>query len=142
MQSPLPTNDLERLHVAIIMDGNGRWATMRGLPRVAGHRAGASAVRRTVESARELGIGRLTLFAFSSDNWHRPKEEVNALMRLLHRYLKSEQRRCIEHDIRLQVIGRRDRLSDSLRARHPACRTRHCRRSCDATLHRRRLLSS
>lgn len=99
------------LHVAIIMDGNGRWATRRGLPRIAGHREGAKAVRRVVEAAPSLGIRVLTLFAFSSDNWHRPAGEVNSLMRLFCSYLDSERLRCIENGIRLQVIGRRDRLS-------------------------------
>src|SRR6266516_1994082 len=78
------------LHIAIVMDGNGRWATRRGLPRVAGHRAGAEAVRRTVEAAPGLGVAALTLYAFSADNWKRPAAEVAALMRLLARYLRTE----------------------------------------------------
>lgn len=78
------------IHVAVIMDGNGRWATARGLPRIAGHRAGADAVRRTVEAARELGIGALTLYAFSSDNWKRPPEEVSGLMQLFRAHLEAE----------------------------------------------------
>jgi len=78
------------LHVAIIMDGNGRWAAERGLPRVAGHRSGADAVRRTVETAPSLGISVLTLYAFSADNWRRPAREVSALMKLLGRYLVQE----------------------------------------------------
>lgn len=106
----------ERIHVAIIMDGNGRWATRRGLPRPAGHRAGADAVRRVLEAAPDLGIATLTLFAFSCDNWRRPKEEVNALMWLLRAYLRSEKRRFIESGARLTVIGRRDRLPARLRA--------------------------
>ena len=106
----------ETLHVAIIMDGNGRWATRRGLPRPAGHRAGVEAVRRVTEAAPELGISTLTLFAFSSDNWKRPAEEVNALMRLLKGYLRSETRRFIESGARLTMIGRRDRLPARLRA--------------------------
>lgn len=97
-------------HVAIIMDGNGRWATRRGLPRVAGHRAGARAVRRTVEAAPDLGISVLTLYAFSEDNWSRPVTEVSALMKLLGRYLVQETRRCIDNGVRLEAIGRRDRL--------------------------------
>ena len=97
-------------HVAVIMDGNGRWATRRGLPRAVGHRAGARAVRRIVESARRRGIATLTLFAFSADNWRRPAAEVEALMRLFERYLAREARRCMENGIRLRVIGRRDRL--------------------------------
>lgn len=100
----------EDLHVAIIMDGNGRWATARGLPRVAGHRAGAEVVREIVRSAPRLGIAKLTLFAFSSDNWRRPPGEVAAIMALLGRYLRRERRRFADAEIRLSVIGRRDRL--------------------------------
>ena len=102
------------MHVAIIMDGNGRWATAQGRPRTAGHVAGAEAVRRTVEAARGLGIGVLTLFAFSSDNWQRPPEEVGALMRLFRRYLIKEAARCARDGVRIKVIGRRDRLSPLL----------------------------
>ena len=102
------------LHVAIIMDGNGRWALARGLPRVAGHRAGADAVRRVVEAAPPLGIGTLTVFAFSADNWRRPTAEVSALMELFGRFLRAETERCLANGVRLEVIGRRDRLSDSL----------------------------
>src|SRR5260221_3045200 len=112
MQSTLPEED--RLHVAIIMDGNGRWATRRGLPRAAGHRAGVAAVRRVVEAATDLGVGTLTLFAFSSDNWRRPVEEVGALMSLLQRGLRTELRGFIEGALRLTVIGRRDRLPQGL----------------------------
>jgi undecaprenyl diphosphate synthase len=101
-------------HVAVIMDGNGRWATRRGLPRAVGHRAGASAVRRIVEAARRRGIATLTLFAFSADNWRRPAAEVEALMRLFERYLRREARRCVENGVRLRVIGRRDRLGNPL----------------------------
>jgi len=96
------------------MDGNGRWATMRGLPRIAGHRAGADAVRRTVEAAPNLGVGILTLYAFSSDNWRRPPAEVSALMDLLDLYLRRETRRCLQNGVRLEVIGRRDRLDHRL----------------------------
>jgi undecaprenyl diphosphate synthase len=102
------------LHVAIIMDGNGRWAMRRGLPRTAGHRAGVETVRRVVESAPDLGIGTLTLFAFSSANWRRPPDEIAALMRLLHVYLRAEVRRFAESGARLTVIGRRDRLRPRL----------------------------
>jgi undecaprenyl diphosphate synthase len=102
------------LHTAVIMDGNGRWATARGLPRVAGHRAGARAVRRVVEAAPGLGIGTLTLYAFSSDNWQRPPREVGALMRLFRSYLASETAKLIENGVRLTVIGRRDRLPEVL----------------------------
>ena len=98
------------LHVAIIMDGNGRWALARGLPRIAGHRAGAEAVRRVVETAPTLGIGTLTLFAFSADNWRRPAEEVGALMELFAEFLAAEAEHCLENGVRLEVIGRRDRL--------------------------------
>src|SRR5690348_9173416 len=102
------------LHVGIIMDGNGRWALARGLPRVAGHRAGVDCVGRVVEAAPGLGIGILTLFAFSSDNWRRPPAEVNALMKLLRLYVAKETPRSVEQGIRLEMIGRRDRLERSL----------------------------
>jgi len=101
-------------HTAIILDGNGRWATSRGLPRAAGHGHGAAAVRRTVEAARALGLRHLTLYAFSSDNWRRPDEEVGALMSLFRRYLAAEVPRCVETGIRLTVLGRRDRLDADL----------------------------
>lgn len=97
------------------MDGNGRWATARGLPRIAGHGAGANAVRRVIEAAPGAGVGTLTLFAFSSDNWRRPPDEVAALMQLLATYLESETRRCREEGVRLEAIGRRDRLGPALR---------------------------
>jgi len=96
------------------MDGNGRWAAARGQPRVFGHRAGVEAARRIVEAAPEHGIGTLTLFAFSSDNWRRPAEEVGALMRLMEWYLENETARCRENGVRLEVIGRRDRLGPVL----------------------------
>jgi undecaprenyl diphosphate synthase len=98
------------LHVAIVMDGNGRWAARRGLPRTAGHRAGAEAVRRVVEAAPGLGIGALTLFAFSAYTWKRPPSEVAALMRLFARSLRTETPQLVENGVRLTVIGRRDRL--------------------------------
>jgi undecaprenyl diphosphate synthase len=101
-------------HVAIIMDGNGRWATRRGLPRSAGHRAGVKAVRAVVEAAPDLGIAALTLFAFSSDNWRRPDPEVRALMGLLRHYLRADLRDLVENGVRLSVIGRRDRLPEGL----------------------------
>jgi undecaprenyl diphosphate synthase len=103
-------------HTAIIMDGNGRWASARGLPRSAGHRAGATAVRRVIETAPSLGITALTLYAFSADNWQRPRAEVQTLMRLLRVYLRDETPRCIREGVRLEVIGRRDRLPAVLRA--------------------------
>jgi undecaprenyl diphosphate synthase len=103
---PMP----EGIHAAIIMDGNGRWANRRGLPRAAGHRSGAAAVRRTIEAAPGLGISTLTLYAFSEDNWSRPPREVSALMKLLGRYLTQESDRCVANGVRLEAIGRRDRL--------------------------------
>lgn len=92
------------------MDGNGRWAQARGTPRTAGHRAGATAVRRVIEGAPALGIRVLTLYAFSSDNWKRPRLEVAALMRLFEQYLRTEAASCVEQGLRIDVIGRRDRL--------------------------------
>jgi len=103
------------LHVAIIMDGNGRWAMGRGLARIAGHSAGAEALRRIVEAAPDYGIGVLTVYAFSSDNWKRPQVEVDALMDLLARYLSGETPRCLANGVRMSIIGRRDRLPVSLR---------------------------
>lgn len=103
-----------KIHAAIILDGNGRWATQKGLPRIAGHRSGAQAVRRIVEDAPDCGVGILTLYAFSSDNWKRPQYEVNALMKLFGDYLRSETARCVANDVRLSIIGRRDRLSNNL----------------------------
>ena len=103
------------MHVAIIMDGNGRWATARSLPRSAGHTAGVRAARNIVESAVRAGIGTLTLYAFSSDNWSRPRPEVVALMRLFRRSLLVESKRCLENGVRLSIVGRRDRLPASLR---------------------------
>jgi undecaprenyl diphosphate synthase len=98
------------LHTAIIMDGNGRWAQSRGLPRFAGHRAGADTVRRVVEAAPGLGITSLTLYAFSSDNWRRPETEVVLLMNLLSQYLRSEAEELRASGVRLSIIGRRDRV--------------------------------
>ncbi|HXI33332.1 MAG TPA: polyprenyl diphosphate synthase [Gemmatimonadales bacterium] len=98
------------LHVAIVMDGNGRWATRRRLPRAAGHRSGAETVRRIVRAAPGLGVGALTLYAFSADNWRRPAAEVTTLFRLFARYLAREAPRLAAEDVRLEVIGRRDRL--------------------------------
>ena len=104
-----------RLHVAIISDGNGRWATSRGLPRSAGHRAGAEAARRIIEASPRLGIHTLTLFAPSSANWKRPAAEVNAILRLLEEYLLRETAHCVDEGVRLSVIGRRDRVPAALR---------------------------
>jgi undecaprenyl diphosphate synthase len=102
------------LHVGIIMDGNGRWASGRGLSRGAGHREGANAVRRVVEAAPDAGVGVLTLFAFSSDNWRRPAVEVAWLMRLFREHLRTETARCVTNGVRLEIVGRRDRLGPSL----------------------------
>jgi undecaprenyl diphosphate synthase len=113
-QSTSPPRAPAGLHVAIIMDGNGRWAESRGWPRVAGHRAGALAVRRIVEAARRAGVGTLTLYAFSSDNWRRPAREVVALMRLFRQHLANETARCVANGVRLTVLGRRDRLAPEL----------------------------
>lgn len=98
------------LHVGLIMDGNGRWARSRGLPRTAGHREGVRTVRRVVEAAPDLGIDTLTLYAFSADNWRRPRLEVAALMRIFHRHLRSEARELKDEGVRISLIGRRDRL--------------------------------
>jgi undecaprenyl diphosphate synthase len=103
------------LHVAIISDGNGRWATSRGLPRSAGHRAGAEAARAIIEAAPHLGIHTLTLFALSSANWQRPPAEVNGILRILHEYLLTETSHCMDQGIRLSIIGRRDRMPATLR---------------------------
>jgi undecaprenyl diphosphate synthase len=115
IQSTLHPSAPAGLHVAIIMDGNGRWATAQGRPRAVGHRVGTRAVRRIVEAAPELGIGTLTLFAFSSDNWQRPAREVASLMRLFNAYLRAEVETCIQRGIRLSIIGQRDRLPLPLR---------------------------
>ena len=104
------------LHVAIVMDGNGRWATARGLPRRRGHEAGARVVRTIVEAAPALGIDLLTLYAFSADNWKRPRREVGALLTLFRRYLDAECGRLRDAGIRLSIVGRRDRLPPSLLA--------------------------
>jgi undecaprenyl diphosphate synthase len=101
-------------HVAIIMDGNGRWAQARGLPRIAGHRRGAEAVRRTVAAATELGISYLTLFGFSSENWKRPANEIHDLMGLLRHYLRGEIAELHEKGVRLRMIGDRSRLPSDI----------------------------
>jgi len=103
-------------HVAIIMDGNGRWAAQRHLPRVEGHRAGIDAVRDVVETSARLGIGVLTLYAFSIENWKRPRTEVNTLMLLLKRYLRSELETLLSNNIRFRVIGRHDELPPDVQA--------------------------
>jgi undecaprenyl diphosphate synthase len=101
-------------HVAVIMDGNGRWAKARGLPRIAGHRRGAEAVRRTIVAAAELGISYLTLFGFSSENWKRPSDEINDLMGLLRHYLRGEIAELHQQGVRLVVIGDRARLAPDI----------------------------
>jgi undecaprenyl diphosphate synthase len=110
----MQSNNLEGLHVAIIMDGNGRWATRRGLPRIAGHRAGVAALRRIVERAPDVGIRCLTVYAFSSDNWRRPAAEVESIFWLLRAFLRLETERLRQRGARLQIIGRRDRLAASV----------------------------
>ncbi|HEY7550462.1 MAG TPA: di-trans,poly-cis-decaprenylcistransferase [Hyphomicrobiaceae bacterium] len=107
---------MQTIHAAVIMDGNGRWATRRGMPRQAGHAAGVEALGRAVEAAPDLGIGTLTVYAFSTDNWQRPTAEVSALMGLLRRYIEKETRRLAEGGARLTVIGRRDRLPPDIAA--------------------------
>jgi undecaprenyl diphosphate synthase len=114
MQSNLSPKPESGLHVGIIMDGNGRWATRRRLSRLRGHEAGVEAIRRVVKAAPKQGVGTLTLYAFSSDNWRRPKAEVAALMSLLRFYLANEIESLVSNGVRLDVIGRRDRLPDGL----------------------------
>lgn len=106
----MQTKSNSGLHVAIIMDGNGRWATHQRLPRVAGHRAGVAAVRRTVEHAPSLDIGALTMYAFSSDNWTRPVQEVQSIFWIIRAFLRLECERLRQQGVRLEVIGRRDRI--------------------------------
>ena len=103
-------------HVAVIMDGNGRWAAARGLPRVAGHRAGAQAVRRTIEAAAAAGVTWLTLYAFSSENWRRPAEEVLDLTGLLRHYIRQELAELSREGVRVRVIGDRNRFDPDTRA--------------------------
>jgi len=113
-RSAQPTSAQSGIHVAIIMDGNGRWANARGRPRTAGHIAGARVVRKIVEAAPDCGIGMLTLYAFSADNWARPSREVALLMRLFRRYLVAETDRCVTNGVRMRIIGRRDRIPGEL----------------------------
>ena len=103
------------LHVGIIMDGNGRWAVAKGMPRSVGHRAGARALRRVVEAAPDAAVTTLTVYAFSTDNWQRPADEVGLLLRLFRAYLRSERAACLRNGVRVSVIGRRDRLPLLLR---------------------------
>jgi undecaprenyl diphosphate synthase len=122
--------DFTRLpnHIAVIMDGNGRWAQKRGLPRVAGHRAGADAVREVVEASRELGIRYLTLYTFSNENWKRPKREVKALMGLLRKYMQDELEEMLHYGVGMKVIGRIDMLPPKLREEihETVAKTSHC----------------
>ena len=101
-------------HVAIIMDGNGRWAKQRSLPRVEGHRQGAESARTIIRTAGELGIKYLTLYAFSAENWNRPKDEVDALMKYLIHYLKTETPELNKNNVRLEVIGQIHRLPENV----------------------------
>jgi len=110
----MQSNLSSKIHVGIIMDGNGRWATRQGLSRVQGHHAGVEAIRRVVEAAPQQGVGTLTLYAFSTDNWRRPSAEVAALMGLLRVYLSNEVENLARNGVRLSVIGRRDRLPGGL----------------------------
>lgn len=112
--SPIDLNKLPK-HVAIIMDGNGRWAKKRGHTRIQGHRKGADTVREIVETSREIGVSCLTLYAFSEENWKRPKQEIRALMQLLERFLKNELKGLQKHDIRLRHIGRLEKLPKKTR---------------------------
>lgn len=119
--STLPILDLDDVplekrprHIAVIMDGNGRWAQRRGLPRIEGHRRGVASVRRATEECARLGIGQLTLYCFSSENWKRPKHELDLLMELLEQYLIEERTTLINENIRLTVIGRREGLPDGV----------------------------
>ena len=116
-------------HVAIIMDGNGRWAEERHRPRLFGHKAGVDSVREIVETAREIGVEVLTLYAFSTENWHRPSAEVSGLMSLLKSYLQSELRTMLQNDIRLLCLGQQDRLPEDVRAilRQNIVETSSCR---------------
>src|ERR1044072_8813872 len=117
-QKLLTAIDWDKLprHVAIIMDGNGRWAAQRGQPRIAGHRAGVAAVRASVDTGARLGLGALTLYAFSTENWKRPRYEVDALMRMLRKYLRLELDEIDRQNIRFQAIGRIGALSENFRA--------------------------
>src|SRR4051812_40904577 len=112
--TPVASQTFDGLHLAVIMDGNGRWATAHGLSRSSGHEAGLRTARNIVEAAVREGVGTLTLYAFSSDNWKRPGAEVTALMRLFRRALMNEAKRCLQNGVRLTIIGRRDRLPSFL----------------------------
>jgi undecaprenyl diphosphate synthase len=123
---PLPEGDLPEVagSVAVIMDGNGRWARRRGLPVAAGHRAGTKALRRTVEAAIDLGVHDLTVYAFSTENWSRPADEVEALMEIFGETIERELPDLAEQGVRVRFIGRRDRAPAALRARMEALEDR------------------
>ena len=131
--------DRKRLpkHIAVIMDGNGRWAGMRKLPRVAGHRAGIESVREIVESSARLGLEVLTLYAFSVENWKRPRSEVRTLMKLLKEYIRLELNSVHKHNIRFQAIGRIQELDESVRDGIAACHAMRPKtiRACFSTSH-------
>lgn len=114
--APGPAGPAPPQHIAVIMDGNGRWAAARGLPRAAGHRAGAQAVRRTIEAAMEAGVGWLTLYAFSSENWRRPADEVLELTGLLRHYIRQELAELSRQGVRVRVLGDRTRFEPETRA--------------------------
>ena len=114
--APAPEAGVLPRHVAIIMDGNGRWAKQRRLPRLAGHRAGVEAVRRVTRAARALGIEALTLYAFSSENWRRPEEEISDLMGLLRWFIRSDIDEMARENVRLRLIGDQSRFAPDLRA--------------------------
>ncbi|MEN8662732.1 MAG: isoprenyl transferase [Lentimonas sp.] len=116
MKSEKPTSNDTPEHVAIIMDGNGRWANERNLPRIEGHRRGAEAVKRTLAAAQKRGVKNITLYAFSVENWNRPKDEVDALMDLLDRFLKDQLPELLKRKIRLRVVGRLKELPESTQA--------------------------
>ncbi|MBW1836907.1 MAG: isoprenyl transferase [Deltaproteobacteria bacterium] len=114
--SPVLNTEALPYHVAIIMDGNGRWAQKRFLNRIKGHRKGAETVRTIVRTCREIGISILTLYAFSTENWERPRSEVTALMALLKKFLESEQKEMLENNIRLNAIGQIERMPEDIQA--------------------------
>jgi undecaprenyl diphosphate synthase len=115
-RSPVPPDCPVPRHLAVIMDGNGRWAAERGLPRIAGHHEGMRVVRETIEGAIELGIEVLTLFAFSTENWHRPEDEVSALMTLLQVYAEKERDELRQNRVEVRVLGDLDRLEEGARS--------------------------
>lgn len=123
MSQPNPFPDSTKLpaHVAIIMDGNGRWALKRGLPRLAGHKAGTENLRRVIRACVEFGIQYLTIYAFSTENWGRPREEVNGLLRILEDVIDKELKELDEQGVRLRHIGRLDQLPSHLQKSYRGC---------------------